>query len=300
MLSKYIQPENLFEQLNSLVADVRSGIPTAAFGVSFSEKCHIASVINQPVVYVVKDELMAKAVARELMAFTGKRVVHLPAKDDVLLFNKAFNKDSLYSRIYALYQLSLGADFLVATIESLLQLIPKKINHYEILQGQEYSFESLISSLVSLGYTRVEEIETKGEFVVRGDIIHIFPINAEAPVRLDFFGDELENIRYFDCVGGKLCGTLKRLVLLPTVDFYIDDSEVSIIKNKLREEIRAFGVNMFSSKAKDIASELTEKLENDKAHPALSFVLPLLDSMKGKVSDYMGKNAVIVYIHRKQ
>ncbi len=295
MLSKYIQPENLFEQLNSLVTDVRSGIPTAVFGVSFSEKCHIASVINQPVVYVVKDEITAKAASRELMAFTGKKVVHLPAKDDVLLFNKAFNKDSLYSRIYALYQLSLGADFLVATVESLLQLIPKKISHYEILQGEEYSFERLISKFVSLGYSRVEEIEKKGEFTVRGDIIHIFPINAEAPVRLDFFGDELENIRYFDSLGGKLSGTLKRLVFLPTVDFYIDDSEVSLIKNKLREEVRAFGVNMFSSKAKDIASELNERLDNDKTHPSLSFILPLLDSMKGKISDYMGESTVVVY-----
>ena len=295
MLSKYIQPENLFEQLNSLVTDVRSGIPTAAFGVSFSEKCHIVSVINQPVIYVVKDELTAKAVTRELMALSGKKVVHLPAKDDVLLFNKAFNKDSLYSRIYALYQLSLGADFLVATIESLLQLIPKKINHYEILQGGEYSFERLISKLVSLGYTRVEEIDTKGEFTVRGDIIHIFPINAEAPVRLDFFGDELEEIRYFDSLGGKLDGSLKRLVLLPTTDFYIDDSEIAIIKDKLREEIRLFGVNMFSSKAKDIVSELNEKLDSDKNHPALSFILPLLDSMKGSLRDYMGDDAVVVY-----
>lgn len=295
MLNKYIQPENLFEQLNSLVSDVRSGIPTAAFGVSFSEKCHIASVINQPVIYLVKDELTAKAVSRELMALSGKRVVHLPAKDDVLLFNKAFNKDSLYGRIYALYQLSLGADFVVATMESLLQLMPKKINFFEIEQGKEYPFESLIKKFISLGYCRVEEIEKKGEFTIRGDIIHLYPINAEAPVRLDFFGDELESVRYFDSLGGKIAGSLKKLTLLPTVDFYIDDSEVAIIKEKLKAEVRSFGQNLFISKAREIVDTLTEKLESDKTHPSLSFILPLLECMKGQISDYMGENAVVIY-----
>ena len=116
--------------------------------------------------------------------------VYLPAKDDVLLFNKAFNKDSLYNRIYSLYQLSQGADFLVATFESLIQLIPRKIDSYEIEKGKEYPFDSLINKLLSFGYRRVEEIERTGEFTVRGDILHLFPINAEAPARLDLFGDE--------------------------------------------------------------------------------------------------------------
>ena len=92
MLSNYIKPENLSEELNSLLTDVRSGIPTAVFGVSFAEKCHLVSCLNAPVVYVVRDELTAKAVCKELRALSNKKVVHLPAKDDVLLFNKAFNK----------------------------------------------------------------------------------------------------------------------------------------------------------------------------------------------------------------
>ena len=92
MLFNYIKPENLSEEINSLIVDTRGGIPTAVFGVSFSEKCHLASVIGYPVVYIVRDELTAKAVCRQIRALTNKRVVHLPAKDDVLLFNKAFNR----------------------------------------------------------------------------------------------------------------------------------------------------------------------------------------------------------------
>lgn len=295
MLNKYIQPENLCEEINSLVTDVRSGIPTAAFGVSFSEKCHIASVLNCPVIYIAKDELTAKAVSKEILAFSNKKVVYLPAKDDVLLFNKAFNKDSLYNRIYAIYQLMQGADFLVATFESLLQLMPKKINFTQFEVGKEYPFDRVIKTLRELGYSRVEEIETKGEYTVRGDIIHLYPINATAPIRLDFFGDELEEIRYFDCLGGKIEGSLKKIVLLPTVDFYIDQSEIAIIKDRLKKEISAFGVNIFASKARDIVSELNQRLEGDLTHPSLSFIAPLLSSMQGSVLDFFPKDTVVVY-----
>ena len=299
MLAKYIKPENLSEQLNCLIQDTRGGLPTAVFGVAFAEKCHLVSCLNAPVIYVARDELTAKAVCIELRALSGKKAVYLPAKDDVLLFNKAFNKDSLYNRIYALYQLSQGADFLVATFESLLQLMPKKIESFEFFAQNEYPFESLISKLTSLGYRRVEEIETKGEFTVRGDIIHIFPINAEAPARLDFFGDELETIRYFDEVGGKLVGETKKLLVLPTVDFLIDESEIAIVKNQLKSEITAFGVNLFASKARDIVSEINLQLEVNHRHPCLSFISPLLDSMKGSVADYMGEDAIIVYDESK-
>ena len=300
MLANYIKAENLSEELASLMTDVRSGVPTAVFGVSFAEKCHLVSCLNAPVVYVVRDELTAKAVCKELRALSNKKVVHLPAKDDVLLFNKAFNKENLYNRIYALYQLSQGADFLVATFESLLQLIPKKIEGYEIINGNEYSFDNLISNLTALGYSRVEEIEKKGEFTVRGDTVHIFAINAEAPVRLSFFGDELESINYFDEVGGKLVGKLDKFTVLPTVDFTIDESEISIIKSRLKSELTAFGVNIFASKARDIINEITAKLDaGDRYHASLSFIAPLLSGMKGSVADYMGENAVVVYDESK-
>ncbi|MBQ7408095.1 MAG: transcription-repair coupling factor [Clostridia bacterium] len=295
MLSKYIQPENLSENLNELVCDVRSVIPTAVFGVQFTEKCHIASTLNLPVVFITRDEITARLAAKELAALSGKKSVYLPAKNDVLLYNKAFNKDALYARIGALFEISRGVDFVCATFESLLHLMPKRIDCIKIAKDNEYPFESLTQKLVKFGYKRVEEIEKRGEFTVRGDIFHLFPINCEAPVRIDFFGDEVESIRYFDQVGGTLEGSLNQLIVLPTVDFTIDDCEVAIIKSQLKKEISLFGVNIFADKAREIVGELTEKLDTDRAHPSLSFILPLLDSMKGNLRDYLGENAVVVY-----
>ena len=64
--------------------------------------------------------------------------------------------------------------------------------------GDEIEFHDLISFLIRNGYRQVELVEVKGEFAHRGDILDIYPLTAEAPVRLDFFGDELDEIRMFD------------------------------------------------------------------------------------------------------
>ncbi|MEO4706295.1 hypothetical protein ABHW52_01005 [Pediococcus pentosaceus] len=53
--------------------------------------------------------------------------------------------------------------------------------------GAEYEFQTLISDLNALGYQRVEQVEKKGEFAVRGSVVDIFPLNQDDPIRMDFF-----------------------------------------------------------------------------------------------------------------
>lgn len=294
MLNKYLQAENLGENFVSLYENVRNGIPAAVFGVQSAEKYHLAAMLDLPVLYIARDGLVAKNAARELRALSGKKVVYLPAKDDVLLYNKSFNKENYYERISALYRISRGADIVTCTFESLLQLMPDKIESVELKKGEEYDLSALGEKLVKMGYTRVDEADGKGRFSVRGDIVHIFPINYDAPVRIDFFGDEIEKMVYFD-PSGAVAGETAKIVVLPTVDFTIDQSEKAIIKNKLNEAVRAFGTQIYASRARDIARELNEILDNNTCDPALSFVLPLLSCMKGDIRTFMGEDTVVVY-----
>ncbi len=64
--------------------------------------------------------------------------------------------------------------------------------------GDELEREELLEKLVSLHYERVDQVERCGHFAVRGDILDVFPINEEHPVRIEFFGDEIDSIRLFD------------------------------------------------------------------------------------------------------
>ena len=90
----------------------------------------------------------------------------------------------------------------VATAEEAAQFVtaPQKIDDavLSFKVGEDYERESILSGLVSGGYERSDLVDRRGLFSVRGDIIDLYPLNEKEPIRLEFFGDTLENIRYFN------------------------------------------------------------------------------------------------------
>ena len=82
--------------------------------------------------------------------------------------------------------------------------------------GMELSSKELDEKLARLGYERVALVETEGQWSRRGDIVDIFPVSAELPVRLDWFGDELEQIKEFDPANQRSLDKLQGLLLTPT------------------------------------------------------------------------------------
>ncbi|MFM8694775.1 MAG: hypothetical protein ACKOCY_09220, partial [Actinomycetota bacterium] len=94
----------------------------------------------------------------------------------------------------------------------------------EIKVKSELGFDLLIRELIKLAYLRVDLVERRGEFAVRGGIIDIFPPDSDYPVRLDFFGDELEEIRKFEVGSQRTYGeSADALNLLPCRELLIDD-----------------------------------------------------------------------------
>jgi transcription-repair coupling factor (superfamily II helicase) len=83
-------------------------------------------------------------------------------------------------------------------------------------KGMELSLEGLGQRLATLGYERVALVETEGQWSRRGDIVDVFPVAAELPVRLELFGDELDQIREFDPATQRSLDTITRLVLTTT------------------------------------------------------------------------------------
>ncbi|MBO4262427.1 MAG: hypothetical protein J5903_01435, partial [Clostridia bacterium] len=193
MLGDYLEFGDLGEEFVSLSESVRGGIPSAVFGVTFSEKCHLAAGLSAPVLYIVKDPIYGRKVAEETEALTGKETVFLPAKDDVLLYKTAFDKAGLFSRLDALCKIKKGARTIVTTFEALLQLFPKELPVLTFKKGCEYDLYEIADRLVSLGYRREEFAEDKGVFAIRGDIFEIYPVNGDKIYRVDFFGDEAES-----------------------------------------------------------------------------------------------------------
>ena len=75
--------------------------------------------------------------------------------------------------------------------------------------GGELNFNDFVHYAVVNGYNRVEQVMEPGEYAVRGDILDIFPVGSELPLRIDLFGDEVEKIRTFDPLTQRTAGELK-------------------------------------------------------------------------------------------
>jgi transcription-repair coupling factor (superfamily II helicase) len=138
----------------------------------------------------------------DLLSFAGARAVTFPAWDALP------NADTVIDevggrRLRVLRQLEGDSPpkLLLTTIQALLQPVPNRAQlaqHRKRLRlGQDVPIEEIVAWLVEQGFQRMEAIEIPGEFSQRGGILDVFSPDAEAPYRLEFFGNEIESIRQF-------------------------------------------------------------------------------------------------------
>ena len=123
--------------------------------------------------------------------------------------------------------------------------------------GMELTSKQLDESLARMGYERVSLVETEGQWSRRGDIVDIFPVSAELPIRLDWFGDELEQLKEFDPSNQRSLDKLEQLLLTPTsfsniiansilengksIESYLEDAELdALLEGNPPEGMRRF------------------------------------------------------------
>ncbi|MBQ8726542.1 MAG: transcription-repair coupling factor [Clostridia bacterium] len=296
MLKNYLTFDNLGVEFEDFAQDVRSGLPTAVFGVNFAERCHLATGLETPLLYIVKDGFYGARVAEQMRALSGEEVVLLPAKDDVLLYKSAFDKERLYSRLKALYQIKSGAKIVIATLESLLQLFPKDVPFITIEKGGEYDLYDLAKKLVEMGYKRQEFADEKGTFAIRGDIFEVYPVNEEKVYRTDFFGDEAESIRRYDSADKEQKEAVTSFTAICATDALISQRDVTGIKERLRQSLLKFSTLIVKNDARKIVDEINEKLDSENyVADCLQFLMPILPSVTTDFLSYMPSDTVVAF-----
>ena len=194
--------------------------------------------INKPVCLITYNELQAKKLLEDIKYFTS-RVVYFPKKEIVTYDYIAESKDLPYERIEALNRIKNGnVDIIVTTIESCMQeMISKKDLYSNIIEFKfnvEYNFEDIKERLVKLGYERADLIEGKGQFSVRGDIIDIAITNVKG-VRIEFWGEEIDSIRYFNISSQRSTEELEEFKIYPAHEYLLTDSLENIC-SKIEDE----------------------------------------------------------------
>jgi len=151
----------------------------------------------------------------------------------------------------------------VAPIRSLLQPIVSGLGDLEpvsLRQGQGADLDDVIARLVDIGYARVDLVGNRGEIAVRGGIVDVFPPTEEHPLRIEFFGDAVEEIRYFKVADQRSIGSAeyglwappcRELLLTPTVrerakDLASTHPALADVLGKLAEGITVEGMEAFA------------------------------------------------------
>ncbi|HEY7594045.1 MAG TPA: transcription-repair coupling factor [Actinophytocola sp.] len=145
--------------------------------------------------------------------------------------------DTVATRLEILHRLASGdaPQVVVATVRSLIQPMAPNLGDLEPIHltvGAEHDFDELIDRLVGLAYTRVDMVEKRGEFAVRGGILDLFVPTAEHPVRMEFWGDEVTEIRQFAVADQRSLPTEVRQITAPPCRELLLTDE---IKDRARE-----------------------------------------------------------------
>ena len=294
MKANFFNCKNLAGGYPALENELRLGTPTAVFGVSDSHKYLLTSALSEKILYLTADSVSANKAYASLSVLSGKKCALLPSKDEVVLYKDALSKDALFKRLTAINAVIGGAEIIVADAEAVMQLVPAEIDKISIKTGNEYDYLSLPEKLIQMGYTREYSVESKGAFAVRGDILDIYPINCDNPLRIDFFGDTAERIRPYDAVSGERLEEVDSAEIVTATDAAFSAEDVNNIKSAFVQGFKSCPDTAALRRSKAIAEEVISKLELGAPFAGASFVIPLLNN-SCTLFDILGREFAIVF-----
>ncbi|MGM9523119.1 MAG: transcription-repair coupling factor [Faecousia sp.] len=186
----------------------------------------IASLLHdtkRPAVVICQDELAARRTQAELAAFLGVEAPILPSRDLTLHNASAVSRGWEHQRLRLLYDLARGEEKLLLTTWDALALrtVPKSALFSAALTlklGAQIGLDELCTKLVQAGYVRGTLVEGVGQFSVRGGIVDVYSPACDRPIRMEFFGDEIDAMGYFDAVTQRRVENVEEFVLLPVAE----------------------------------------------------------------------------------
>ncbi len=205
------------------------------------------------------------------------------------------HQDIISQRLATLYQLSrMKKGIVIVPVTTLVQrLAPKQYleaNSLIIKKGDRKDLHQLRQDLEASGYRCVDQVMEHGEFSARGAILDLFPMGSSTPFRLDFFDDEIDEIRLFDPENQRSNEKIDNINLLPAHEFPTDKESISLFRSQYRELFK-------SSIDKE---SIYHQVSNGILPPGIEYYLPLFfensDSNRKSTStlcDYLAPETLI-------
>jgi transcription-repair coupling factor (superfamily II helicase) len=200
---------------------------------------------ERPLIVVVNDNRAIEdfvPILRGLCELTAacdpELVVSLPARDVLPFQNLSPHPELQEERATALWKIATGKAAIVVAPIAATAILQRSSDYYNDLartlrRGESFDLDNLLGHLNTVGYASADVVEMSGQYAVRGGILDVYSPEAERPVRIEFFGDEVDSIRRFDPTSQRSSNPIDEALLLPLTETPVSDHLLGAIHTRL-------------------------------------------------------------------
>ena len=194
---------------------------------------------------------------------------------------------------------------IVTTSQAMLYKLPPRQHFADACRvlklGAEIDPDDVATMLMRGGYQSVELVEVKGEFARRGDILDVYPLTANAPVRIEFFGDEIDTIRTFDPISQRSTASIESVTLTPLREVLSENISVDHWRAQTDSLVQAHPTPQLINAVREITQHLTEAasqypLQDCPLNDAIEAFLPMLVPETELLTDYLSDDTIVCLI----
>lgn len=244
---------------------------------------------NGHIVAVVATRQQAFDLYQELKTLMGpEQVRFFPSWETLPLERVSPSMETMGRRLRVLNELTGAIEsseklVVVASARSVSQVVGSSAlgaGHFSLEQGKAQTLEGLVQWLGDCGYRREYQVENRGEFAVRGSIVDIFPSEQDAPIRADFFGDEVDRLSVFDPSDQLSVESVGQVDIFPARELLLTD--------RIRERASLLGNEL------PYASSTWEKIANGIFFEGIESWLPWVDEAATGFGEFLNSNSRLV------
>jgi transcription-repair coupling factor (superfamily II helicase) len=292
----YLKDSREFARLKSEVSGGAQVINLNGLTSTSSKALVLAALqkeLNKTLILVTASNQESEAFVSDLAFFASdsQAILSLPSSESDPYSGTSPHSETLEVRALTLWQMSHGApDILVLPVRSLVTRVspPEELRamSVDLERDKDFPTNVLIEKLAASGYVREDPLQNVGQFSLRGGIIDVWPPNASAPVRIEFFGDTVDSIREFDVETQLSTSQLKNIQLAPMREFAATTEDFSDWAILARERFSG------EAQARAVKDRTVFADEGENFH-GWEWLYPVLHERRASVFDYL-ENSVLV------
>src|ERR1700758_5414274 len=200
---------------------------------------------ERPLIVVVNDNRAIEEYIPILRGFSEltaacdpESIVALPARDVLPFQNLSPHPELQEERATALWKIATGKAAIVVTPIAATAILQRSAEYYTDLartlrRGESFDLDNLLAHLNTVGYASADVVEMPGQYAVRGGILDVYSPEEERPVRIEFFGDEVDSIRRFDPTSQRSSNPIDEALLLPLTETPVNEQLLGAIHTRL-------------------------------------------------------------------